>query len=714
MRAQAIAVLLAAASIASVANGYETKTHSKISGLAAKTSSLAYLELLPRLGLIGDVDNGKLKFQNVMYDELTIRELIEYGSVYEDDRAMTQALYHFFNPRNGAGLLIDGSQPGLPSPDWILTNDQHWSYTNARGAFFDALTSTLGPVHRNKSWGRTFQSLGHIIHHLQDMAQPEHVRNDPHCDSPICALLDPFFKDRIYWPSLFEQWTKEHPPAEDVFTAYSPVFSASDPNGFTTPRKFWTTTEGNGTGGNGIAEYTHRGFFSKGSPSASSAFPEPQGVAVTPSMTVQQLCQGAVPACDPAIASNTGVITFFANTVTDSLRPQYSKQNSRAVSYSLLDADLKTINATQTFTLNRFNIQATHEFLIPRAVAYSAGLINYFFRGKLEITLPDEGVYAVAAHEPEGGFSAVKLKLKNATPAGTDGGGTALIEPMGSGQLVAVAKFHRNNCYTPTLAGEYGAPDPQYATVAAKVAACRSADEEIVVSDPVAISTTVGGGMGSTPAGFTFTFPAAIPFSASDLYLQVVFRGQLGAEADAVAVGTKDVFEPTYQYYENREIGTVMTYPYYKATTWEEDCVAAYPAATLDQCRDYQSKRRHYSFKACDQSQPFAAVARMQNLAKGQYGRFAYLTEQSSGPLCVLTWQRSPSSPLEWDPQPVWSETVFGAIRNQMDSANNMTPQQYQLYRDAYFYEGLYPDMSTYPALTLQPSLIAWPSPVAE
>src|SRR5436853_4277050 len=86
----------------------------------------------------------------------------------------------------------------------------------------------------------------------------------------------------------------------------------------------------------------------------------------------------------------------------------------------------------------------------------------------MRITLPERGVYGVVDHAtPEGndpqsgGFGAIKLKLQNITTGGTDSAGNALVEPMTSGSqstLIAIAKFHRNNCYRADLGGEYGSP----------------------------------------------------------------------------------------------------------------------------------------------------------------------------------------------------------------------------------------------------------------
>ena len=124
------------------------------------------------------------------------------------------------------------------------------------------------------------------------------------------------------------------------------------------------------------------------------------------------------------------------------------------------------------------------------------------------------------------GFTKVKLVLTNTSPAGED---------MVGGNVVAVAKFHNNNCYKPDLSGEYGLPGADYTS-------CRSSDEKIVVSAPLPLTLAVG----APAAPLVFDFSSnPIPLSATDLYLQVVYRGQLGQEADAVAVTTLDIAEPT-------------------------------------------------------------------------------------------------------------------------------------------------------------------------
>lgn len=181
------------------------------------------------------------------------------------------------------------------------------------------------------------------------------------------------------------------------------------------------------------------------------------------------------------------------------------------------------------FALNRFNFDDAHKTLIPQAVAYSAGLINYFFRGSLQIDPPALGAYAVADHATAQGFDTIKAKIKNTTAS----------EAMNGGTLVAIAKFHRNGCYQADLSGEFTKdsagglvePCPSY----------RSAEEYIATSAEQTLTLASG-----EQQEMSFTFDGYIPMDATDLYLQVVYRGILGDESDGIAVGTADLAEPTY------------------------------------------------------------------------------------------------------------------------------------------------------------------------
>ncbi len=149
--------------------------------------------------------------------QLSIVNLLRYGACYEDNEGALlltnqRPIAHFYDPQKGGS----GITTGPSSPDWMLANastvtssTNHYGWADARGAFYRALTyhdaglgvsATENDLARKGGWADTFQSIGHIIHHLQDMAQPQHVRSDDHCDADRCLAAG-----GIYKPSGYEK-----------------------------------------------------------------------------------------------------------------------------------------------------------------------------------------------------------------------------------------------------------------------------------------------------------------------------------------------------------------------------------------------------------------------------------------------------------------------------------------------------------------------------
>jgi hypothetical protein len=333
-------------------------------------------------------------FPNTKGSPRTTRELLSDGADFEDSLfdfedsifPTFRSLRHFYNPVTGEGLSIPSLL--LPaqtsSPDWALARPggisfQTRSYWNARQSLFDALTKPT-KEERDAAFGKTFQFLGQVVHHLQDMAQPQHVRNDGHF-----ALTN---------RSRYESWTGKDDvgrnlpkdPGPAGYDITSPAFTAT----FNSPRRFWNTVDpslASPATGMGIAEFTNRNFVSQGTNfDKPDLFPSPiLDQSKRSSSTLQELCLNASPSCPPELSQRTDQITFFGSTIRDNfLGPNADRENPKASSSSIFDQDLIDRGSPPLFSLNRFTFQAAHDFLIPRAVAYSAGMINYFFRGKLE------------------------------------------------------------------------------------------------------------------------------------------------------------------------------------------------------------------------------------------------------------------------------------------------------------------------------------------
>jgi hypothetical protein len=387
------------------AHGYDVETHEVLTQAAARGS---ILQLSP--GVLDDLGlTPTQEFPNTNGTPLTFSDLLAYGANVEDNLVLDLRVFrHFYNPINGQGLNVPLIPTFPSSPDWALArpgtlNDQEQSYWNARQSEFNALTNSL-QGERNKWFGRTFQFLGQVVHHLQDMAQPQHVRNDPHCSSWLCWPVG------LRAPSLYESWTNENLgglPTDFGAAGYditSPQFVST----FNSPRSFWNTTNTTNTTnatnppGLGIAEFTNRNFVSAGTnfdmPGLSSLFPLPVlSESARFPRDIQDLCRNASPSCpNPNLH---GRITFYRTPVSDFVSNGFTgtlETNQYATSLSIFDADLQKINSSggndlgppRLFSLNRFNFSSAHAFLLPRAVAYSAGMMNYFFRGKIDY-VPD-------------------------------------------------------------------------------------------------------------------------------------------------------------------------------------------------------------------------------------------------------------------------------------------------------------------------------------
>jgi hypothetical protein len=258
------------------------------------------------------------------------------------------------------------------------------------------------------------------------------------------------------------------------------------------------------------------------------------------------------------------------------------------------------------FAISVTELDAMANVTIPRAVGYAAGMLNHFFAGVggIAISAPPSGVYAVVDHGadhsvstqgypcvgptafdgcPIFGFSVVQAQIQNAMQPVTESGtGRSVLQQMTQGTIVGVAKYHRNTCYRPDLSGEIRfdlnkavmhpndipAIYPDDCPNLQSFVNGRSPYTEISVSLPISIDSNgvlhppaVAQDInlnGSGPVLINFDFSQdTIPINATDLYFEVVFSGTIGdasvgsQEINAVAMGSVDVSEPTYNVFMN-------------------------------------------------------------------------------------------------------------------------------------------------------------------
>ena len=398
-----VAVLLLLMGCLPRANAFEPETHGDISEDAATRSVMNDRQLLKDLGIdVAGIDDGNRPFPNSKGQPRTIIRLVRDGVNFEDSLSLFRPLRHFFNPRTDQGLSVPILGVQTPSPDWALNDrgdisGQEFSYRDARQYLFDALT-LRSEGDRQAKFGRLFQTLGHLMHHMQDMAQP--VRNDMHCDLLSCLAADIITVGLagVYSPSGYEKYTNKleirqslkFAPSDVGYDIRSTAFTGT----FNSPRKFWHTEQNNPDAGKGIAEFTHQNFVSQGTNfrsnsagfTATPGFPNPDPA----SADIERVAVEQLPGVSPSLR---GEVWFLRTPITDNFlgtSPSGSPLTARSSTFSIFDPDLQpnqTARFGRFFSLNRFNYDDMNKHLIPRAVAFSAGMINYFFRGKIDFVV---------------------------------------------------------------------------------------------------------------------------------------------------------------------------------------------------------------------------------------------------------------------------------------------------------------------------------------
>ena len=188
MNAKSACVAVGGLLLICAVHAYEPISHQDMSERAVGKSVLSNASALVRMGFSGDI--ASIGFLNSQGQNLSILQLIRFGADWEDNRGPLQAPRHFYNPVDGSKLL---PLIGETSPDWALEDrgvkdGQPFSYRLMRRNFHKALTEP-GKLDRDAAWGLTFQTPGHVMHHIQDMAQPQHMRGDAHCDATVPCII---------------------------------------------------------------------------------------------------------------------------------------------------------------------------------------------------------------------------------------------------------------------------------------------------------------------------------------------------------------------------------------------------------------------------------------------------------------------------------------------------------------------------------------------
>lgn len=330
-------------------DAYSTKVHRKLTEKIIDLNIQSLNNYLKNIGL----PKGVTESVNNRF----VRRWIEDGSYDEDYNwdwwKFYDPLYsHFYNPltnTSGVGNLTPSAY------DWANDSNNSWSWQKARDNFYNGLTLTT-KTDREKALADAFSAIGHVIHLVEDMAVPAHTRADLHASLPGISL--------IVGEDGYEKYTNTNIANLNYTSVFFPYWNISISAG--APKQFWDLDSYNGTtpyytGYIGLAEYTNANFFSEDT--IFKNFPHPAKENTTARLVEQTAKDG-----------KTDKVWYIQG---------YTSEKLAAYSYFIKNGLPPT--SGWAYNLDDYVHKDYAGQLIPRAVGYSAGLLDYFFRGEMDM-----------------------------------------------------------------------------------------------------------------------------------------------------------------------------------------------------------------------------------------------------------------------------------------------------------------------------------------
>jgi hypothetical protein len=441
---------------ASPGSAYDRRTHGLLSERAFGTSAGA-LDYLRAIGLTAtrELHPSAVTRPDLLSDFVnrgTALDWLVEGSIREDDYKTDLSIVdcappenppsdidrirnHFYDPDTNLGMRF-GPFTGVPAPDWA-TGEQGRGPGSEQNQFslLDARLYQLRSLieatreDRHRYAALMFRSLGHAIHILQDMAQPQHTRNDLHpaCENALSGHVIPehsWYEDYIERRALGRQFLGRPTRPLSIAGYPAPVL--------TTARSYFTHANRR----SGLADFSSHNFFSART-------------------NLGNLCGGREqPACRPdayrtvdvphSVTTLFGVrleapVRLLLHTAEDPIT-RAPIPDVAVSSWSVWNQHLESRGLLPTYSMNALNYDSISDVLLPRAAGYSAGLLDHFFAGRLD-----------ASVQPAGGDDPGVLKLvaRNDSDDAVDGVMLVYAEDTLTGQ--------RHSVLTPSSSQPLGA-----------------------------------------------------------------------------------------------------------------------------------------------------------------------------------------------------------------------------------------------------------------
>jgi len=258
-----------------------------------------------------------------------------------------------FTGESALTWAVAGTAPQNPT-----TNNQTWH--NARTDFYNSLTKSL-TSDREKYLAMTFLDLGCVLHMIEDMGVPAHARND---------FLFAHYRDHKHYSEPLERWIERMIPSNGSLERWIPADWIPVPRIFYKVSNYFDTNaydadyldDGLPPDTWGLSESTNYQFLSWSTMFVSDMgslyyFPHPNRAS-----------------CDTTVESGR---TYLYGYGVDHLAQKTMSQHHLV--HNHLDKAWCVLG--KTIYDNYADIT------LPRTIDYAAGLINYFFRGSIDVAI---------------------------------------------------------------------------------------------------------------------------------------------------------------------------------------------------------------------------------------------------------------------------------------------------------------------------------------
>lgn len=359
----------------------KTETHEAINEYIARNTLDGFsldLYLKDKLGIQEGIEQ-------TFFNSNEVWQWLREGGLKEDKpywyMPYLRSANHFHNPltdQGFSGIWGTGFISGESSIQWsqepigMQSPGGYYSWHDVRNYFYKALTSE-SKTDREKNFADTFRGVGQLMHLVEDLSVPEHTRDDGHYVKAYEAWVGGNVNISSITPKFFDSTSLGNSnPLASVPVAN--LFDTNQYNGTNPDIIYSITLQGN----IGLSEYTNANFLSPDT-MFSADFPYPDW-----SNVVEY---------DEEIDVTTGKKRRYLKKLG------HGEKVGNKIGYG---ESIDHLAASRWFykylpsSLKHLGLELDEKVytdyaakLIPRAVGYPAGLLNYFFRGEINM-VPDD------------------------------------------------------------------------------------------------------------------------------------------------------------------------------------------------------------------------------------------------------------------------------------------------------------------------------------